>query len=489
MNLDTTWETINTTEIYPTEVTSDYVNATLSQDVHVISDDKSGPLVWSAVNILALGFLGLLFVFSVIGNSLVVYVIGHHLGYNTVTNVFISALSVCHLLTTLMCMPMSFITMVTGRWLMQQEGCVFNGLLFSGLEAVSMIMMMLITIDRYIVVVKISPKAYTKRTACLAILFTVFMAFFFSFPWYVTNRAGLLIRWRALGVMTTDTVYKVGYPHCMYMFHGMTSHNGSLYTLLYTTLWYILPFGCMLYCVVCLLKIIRNCDNQIRPTTTHFNELRFSGEIRTSKTVLFMNLFCFLCKGPYFISGLVLFSNQNTRPLPAADVIMTLLTWCTCIINPLLYATRNPVFWQILRRRNSTWYIPNEPPPDVVISSRTGHVDAENNQSASRGELSHFQTGAFTVSVLSPDVLLRSVDPFNNLFNKQSEKYRVTPEIVQGHRYVQGQELQSVQGQELQIDPDRELHAGRNYPASIEARDHMSQSRVRVSSITAISTV
>ncbi|KAK2147300.1 hypothetical protein LSH36_561g03087 [Paralvinella palmiformis] len=364
--------TLSYAAIWPTEVTMEHVaNSSPSWTNQNADGDEGG--AWSLSSDKAT--LSLLFMFcmvflsSLLGNCMVLYVIGRHLQYKTVTNMFISALSTSDLLNTLVCMPMAIVTVATQKWHLGAEGCVLNGFLFSFLEAVSAVMVTLISLDRFVVVVKISPQAYSKRTAGIAIIFTACLACCFSCPWYLVDRDRLWERWRREGVRTTDSFYKIGYAHCMYTFHGVTSANGAIYSLLYTIMWYLLPSGCMAYSAACLIKVIRNSDNQIRPTTTHFNELRFSGEIRTSKTALYMDLFFFLCKGPYFVSGIVYFSVGELRPWPAVDTALTLITWCTCVINPMLYAVRNPTVGRILRRRNDSWYIPSQPPPDVVLSS------------------------------------------------------------------------------------------------------------------------
>ena len=289
-------------------------------------------------------------------------------------------------------------------------------------------MIALITLDRFVVVVKISPQAYSKRTAGLAIIFTACLACCFSCPWYLADKERLLDRWRDEGVRTTDLFYKVGFSHCMYTFHAVTSANGAIYSLLYTIIWYLLPSGCMAYSSACLIKVIRNSDNQIRPTTTHVNELRFSGEIRTSKTVLYMDLFFFLCKGPYFVSGIIYFSIGELRPRPSIDTILTLITWCTCAINPLLYAVRNPTVGRILRRRNDSWYIPSQPPPDVVLSSSKGDAVGRKSatcQSPTAGRITNFQTAAAAATKRrAPETTLRSTNSIEDLLKHKLNRKR-----------------------------------------------------------------
>lgn len=231
---------------------------------------------------------------STSGNLMVFYVVGRYLHFKTVTNVFIVSLALSDLLTTLICMSMTFAKLAGGSSLLSGDTCVINGFLNASLGVVSTLMTTFIAVDRYYVVVKLPKGAVSIKLACLLVAICWILAGFLGFPWHLvvsnsTNHNG--------------AYSPEGYHHCMYVFHVHTSPDGIIYSSAFIFICYMVPGGILGYCTLRIWKIISRNDSRIRPATTHVNQLRFSGELRTAKTVVLIVIFYFVCRLPYGLLG------------------------------------------------------------------------------------------------------------------------------------------------------------------------------------------
>ena len=310
--------------------------------------------------------LAVIAVLSALGNTMVLFVIFKHLKFKTVTNAFITTLSISDLLTTFICMPMSLTTVIHGRWVFDDAGCVAHGTMSATFSVVSTVMLAFITVDRYFVVVKLPKKPLAVTSALLAITATWCAAFVVSAPWYLLvprNHGNTSLGW---------VPYKTGYRHCMYVFHVMGSHYpGPAYSSVYILLCYALPVGCMVFCSVCLWRIIHHNDSRIRPSSTPVSQLRFNGEMRTAKTVVVMVILFVLTRIPYILAG-VLCAMIGSPASVAWDTGLLWLFWSNCAVNPVIYAFRNPTVAQLLRLGRRSGYetenpaVPDFRPPSIA---------------------------------------------------------------------------------------------------------------------------
>ncbi|KAM8915244.1 G-protein coupled receptor 135 [Spinachia spinachia] len=290
--------------------------------------------------------LVLLFIFllSSLGNSAVVVVIIKHRQLRTVTNAFIMSLSLSDFLTAVLCLPFSFVMLLSkdGTWMFGDRFCVANGFFNSCFGIISTLTMTLISFDRYYAIVR-QPQAKIGPQRATQLLIAVWVtAVIFSLPWY------LLVR-------TPTEIHKRGFYHCMYVFHSGTSRMGTAYSVCLIMVCFLLPFSLMCFCHYNICKTVRLSEIRVRPVTTYAYLLRFYSEMRTATTVLIMIAFMIFCWGPYCLMGLVTAMGDYTFN-PAMDTAAIWLAWANGAINPVIYALRNPNISMLLGRSREEGY-------------------------------------------------------------------------------------------------------------------------------------
>ncbi|ELU10982.1 hypothetical protein CAPTEDRAFT_123830 [Capitella teleta] len=292
----------------------------------------SGPA--TAVAVAALSAIILL---STLGNIMVLYVVFAHLRFRTVTNTFITTLSLTDLCSTAVCMPMALTTLVRRRWLFGNAGCLANGTINAALAVLSTIMITFITIDRYFVVVRL-PKGrpLAVPSAVLAIGVACLLSIVIGAPWHMLSSA--------------PPYYKLGYQHCNYILHIADSPypGGPAFGSVFLLLCFVLPSACMIFCSISLWKIIHNNDSQIRPATAPASAIRFNGEMRTAKTVVIMVLLYLVSRVPYLLAASICGAIGVQIPV-SVDTSLLWILWGSCAVNPIIYAFRNPTVAQFLR--------------------------------------------------------------------------------------------------------------------------------------------
>ena len=370
-----------------------------------------------------LSYLTVIFIASVIGNSLVLYVIFKHLRCTSITNAFIASLSVSDLLATTICIPWTFSSVIQGGWGFGRASCLLNGLFNNMFGIVSTFMIACVAVDRYYILGTV-PRATgtSKKLALITIVWSWAIAAFFAIPIeaLVVNR-GVLIRENA-----TSTFY-----HCMFIFHTVEVHAGTAgtqrnaYRVLLIIVCFLAPICIMVYCCARLRRVVKRTDTQIRPYTTDVSQVRFSTEIRTAKTVIFMVLFYVLCRGPYIAMSLV--TLLAGRPFTVlADTTCLWLFWTSCAVNPIIYAIRNPIFSQMLHTRRQSAYrverfstintrngsLSNQFGSDPDLASGTSPNSNCNSHSITRAMTRQTPTAFVAVAEISNVIQCESFPPF-----------------------------------------------------------------------------
>ena len=292
----------------------------------------------SADSIIKMITLIIIMILSLIGNIMVVYVIGRYLRFRTVTNVFIICLAFSDLSTTVLCMPLSLVTVSSGTWHFGILGCTMNSFTIGIFGVVSSYMTMFICLDRFQLIVKIPSNNLGMRAACLVIGFCLVGAMLLSFPWSAI-----------LGTPEEKPALhnNHSYSHCMTFFHSSSSPQGAFFSLVFVSLCFVLPAICMCYCSCRILSVFCHASRQTRPATSVPTQLRFSGELRTAKTVLIMVGMYLICRLPYTAVA-ILSTILDSAPTVTMDTICMWLFWSNSAINPLIYASRNPLLVEVL---------------------------------------------------------------------------------------------------------------------------------------------
>ncbi|XP_021369164.1 opsin-3-like, partial [Mizuhopecten yessoensis] len=103
-------------------------------------------------------------------NGLIVYIFWRQTSLNTPTNYFILALSILDCMMSLFGLPMIAISSFGESWVFGDKGCVYYGFImtFLGLSVISILT--IISVDRYIVIVKTHLKPFISRRVAVGMI-------------------------------------------------------------------------------------------------------------------------------------------------------------------------------------------------------------------------------------------------------------------------------------------------------------------------------
>ena len=279
---------------------------------------------------------------TIIGNVLVLYLIGKHLKCTSFTNSFISSMSLSDLAGLLFCAPLTLTTIVRQSWIMGNITCVFNSLLNNAFGITSTYMLACIVIDRYLVIAKVPRSEMTTKIAHGAMAMSWITAIILSIPWNAIMQNNF-----------AKELYKPGFVHCTYVFHIVHSNEGTIHSVILIIIGYILPVAVMILCCVRIWNVLHRTDTGVQPASLAPTQLRLAGELKTAKTVLIMVLVYVFTKLPYVVTG-IFCSALQVRMSSAMDTVMLYLFWTTGAVMPLVYAKRNEHFSEFLHIRRQT---------------------------------------------------------------------------------------------------------------------------------------
>ena len=323
---------------------SNSTNGIITNNSHIIANNidieiNDRP---NAVIFVQFSLLMLLALATIIGNTLVLYLITKHLKCTSFTNTFISSLSLSDLVGVVLCAPLTLTTIVKQSWIMGNITCVFNSSMNNIFGIASTYMLTCIVIDRYLVIAKIPRSDAATKLAHSAIVLSWTMAVALSAPWYVTIKNDF-----------TKQMHKPGYIHCAYVFHIVFSNEGKIQSIVLIVLGYLSPVIIMFLCCARICNVIHRTDTGVQPASLPPANLRLAGEFKTAKTVLILVLVYVFTKLPYIVTGLI-YTTLNIQMPVAVDTAMLFLFWTTGAVTPIVYANRNEYFSEFLHIRRQT---------------------------------------------------------------------------------------------------------------------------------------
>ena len=306
-------------------------------------------------------YLLVVFMSSLLGNLLVLYVLIKHLRWASFTNAFITCLSLSDLLATVLCMPPTVAAVSLGGWAMGNVPCVLVGVLQTVFAIVSTLMVTCVAVNRYCIMGGVPGAASVPRTSYV-LLITMACSWgvgvLLAVPYQsLVDKNGVLLS------RDTGPFY-----HCTFVFHtvevmgragGVSTLRRSAFRAFVVIACFVMPMGVMSFCCVKLAKVVRGNATRVRPVSSNVSELWFDTELRTAKTALLMVLLHVVCRGPYVAMALVTLLQGVTLSV-AMDTAGMWLFWASCAVNPILYALRSPNFSEVLHltpRRQSVYMV------------------------------------------------------------------------------------------------------------------------------------
>ncbi|KAI9546884.1 Melanopsin-A [Dissostichus eleginoides] len=291
------------------------------------------------VVILIVGITGML------GNFLVIYAFCRSRSLRTPSNIFIINLAITDLLMCVTQTPTFFINSMHKRWIFGKKGCeiyAFCGALFG---ICSMITLMVIALDRYVVITRpLASLGGMSRRKALCILAA---AWVYSAGWSLPPFFG----WSAYvpeGLMTS----------CSWDYMTFTPSVRS-YTMLLFIFVFFIPLFIIIFSYFCIFRAIRHTTRAItqmncqgtRDSAKKFNKMKT--EWKMAKIALIVILLYVISWAPYSCAALTAFAGHADMLTPYMHSVPAVIAKASAIHNPIIYAITHPKYRSALGR-----YIP-----------------------------------------------------------------------------------------------------------------------------------
>jgi len=285
---------------------------------------------------------GVVFALSLAANTLVLYVIGRHLGYRTATNVYITALCVADVFTALVGLPVAVGSVTLPRWSFGwQSACVAYDVVRRSLSLVSTSMTSELVLDRYMTVVKLHRVQTITRRTLITVAALVTFSVLASLPWYLI----------VVGSVCDGSEWSWP-PLCLSQHVDVV----VIYDVVYWAMSSGLPAVVLAGCAARVLRAVVRSRSAVRPSTSVAGQLLFHDELQTATTVVllvvvFVTVRCVHGVLVGLAASTSLRSTGVARPQTRVllDSAAALSVAVNGVVNPAVYAIRNPTVARVIR--------------------------------------------------------------------------------------------------------------------------------------------
>ncbi|KAJ0013114.1 hypothetical protein NQD34_017448, partial [Periophthalmus magnuspinnatus] len=267
---------------------------------------------------------------GVTGNALVMYAFYSNKKLRTRPNYFIMNLAVSDFLMAVTQSPIFFINSLYKGWIFGETGCklyAFCGALFG---ITSMINLLAISVDRYIVITK--PLQAIRWSSKKRTCFIIALVWIYSFAWSLAP----LLGWSSYipeGLMTS----------CTWDYVTSTPANKS-YTLMLCCFVFFIPLGIISYCYLWMFLAIRDASrdvevlgSQVRKSTL-IQQQSIRTEWKLAKIAFVVIIVFVLSWSPYACVTLIAWAGYGGILNPYSKAVPAVIAKASAIYNPFIYA-------------------------------------------------------------------------------------------------------------------------------------------------------
>ncbi|KAM3874279.1 opsin 4xa [Diretmus argenteus] len=274
--------------------------------------------------VLVIGALG------VTGNGLVMYAFSCNKKLRTRPNYFIMNLAVSDFLMAITQSPIFFVNSLYKGWIFGETGCkmyAFCGALFG---ITSMINLLAISIDRYIVINK--PLQAIQWTSKRRTSYIIILVWLYSLGWSLAP----LLGWSSYipeGLMTS----------CTWDYVTSTPANKS-YTLMLCCFVFFIPLGIISYCYLCMFLAIRRASRDVEKLgtqvrkSTMIQQQSIKTEWKLAKIAFVVIIVFVLSWSPYACVTLIAWAGYGSILSPYSKAVPAVIAKGSAIYNPFIYA-------------------------------------------------------------------------------------------------------------------------------------------------------
>ncbi|KAL6096897.1 uncharacterized protein ACO6RY_06110 [Pungitius sinensis] len=297
---------------------------------------------------------------GVTGNALVMYAFFCNKKLRTPPNLFIMNLAVSDFLMAITQSPIFFVNSLYKGWIFGETGCkiyAFCGALFG---ITSMINLLAISLDRYIVITKpLQAIQWTsRRRTCLSIA----LVWLYSLAWSLAP----LLGWSSYipeGLMTS----------CTWDYVTSTPANKS-YTLMLCCFVFFIPLGIISYCYLCMFLAIRQASRdveklgyQVRKSTL-IQQQSIKTEWKLAKIAFVVIIVFVLSWSPYACVTLIAWAGYASILSPYSKAVPAVIAKASAIYNPFIYAIIHSKYRDTMAEHVPCLHFLAQPPRRKCIS-------------------------------------------------------------------------------------------------------------------------
>ncbi|OCT67723.1 opsin-3 [Xenopus laevis] len=272
--------------------------------------------------------LGCILVLGSLYNSFVLLIFIKFTAIRTPINMILLNISVSDLLVCIFGTPFSFVSSVSGGWLLGQQGCKWYGFCNSLFGLVSMVSLSMLSYERYLTVLrctKADMTDYKKSWLC------IIASWFYSLCWTLPPLFG----WSSYGLESSGTT-------CSVVWNSKSSNNVSYIVCLFLFC-LVLPLLVMMFCYGHIVRVIRGQVCRINMTAAQKREHRLLFMVVCMVT-------CYLlCWMPYGLVSLMTAFGKPGMITPTVSIIPSILAKSSTFINPLIYIFMNKQFYRCFK--------------------------------------------------------------------------------------------------------------------------------------------
>ncbi|KAL5276730.1 hypothetical protein ACFFRR_002138 [Megaselia abdita] len=242
------------------------------------------------------------------------------------TTAFVLSLSISDLLFCSFSLPLTAVRFFHEAWTMGDTLCVIFPVIFYGNVAVSLLSMVGITLNRYILIAwnSLYAQIYQRKYIILQLLFVWGVSFLLLLP-------------AILGIYGT-----LGLDESTFSCTILKKNGKSIKKLLFLV-GFMLPCLVIVVSYTCIYLTVRRQRRKLECHSSHPKQSKESS--RKSRednrlTVMMLTIFvCFiLCFLPLMLANVV---DEQTKSNPWFHIFSSVMAWASSVINPFIYAASN----------------------------------------------------------------------------------------------------------------------------------------------------
>ena len=265
------------------------------------------------------------------GNSMVCWAVYRNHRLRTIPNMYVVTLAISDALMAVLCMPMSVVLLITGKWPFSGAVCHFHGFFCFFCALYSLLLMTATAVNRYFRVVK--PTLYRRHFKVKSTFLSIIA---------IALAAGL---GAGLSSMAQWATFIVHYGKVICFMDFKTPQIDMGYMAFLDVFYIAIPIGIISFAYYTIFKMIKGHNQEMNTTRQGTNLSLNVEEIRVTKALFATVLGFILCWGPIAIIDMVDSYTQHKLAIPREVFLLYIyLGFGSCSINPVIYGVMNRAF-------------------------------------------------------------------------------------------------------------------------------------------------